>query len=288
MKILHDDARAKLNLYLRVGTRRTDGYHELTTLFQTVALHDELSLTLHRHGGISLRSNLPWLPRDGRNLAVRAAEAFFEAAGLVNSGLYLNIRKSIPIGAGMAGGSTDAAAVLRLLNRAFDLPLSPEALSVLALTLGADVPFCLTGGAALAGGVGERLQSVPTMPDCPIVICKPPFSMPTKTAFALFDAYPPQDAPEETALLAALMAGDLGQISAALYNSLEAPVEEMRPAVRHIRLQLLDLGALGARMTGSGSAVFGLFTDEKTAKTAFSALKKQYKETYLTQPGGTV
>ena len=288
MRILHDKAYAKLNLYLRVDEKREDGYHELTTVFQSVALHDDLAMTLHGSGGVSLRCNLPWLPRDERNLAVKAATLFYETAGLENHGLYLNISKKIPVGAGMAGGSTDAAAVLRTLNRTHGTPLSPAALSALALKLGADVPFCLAGGAALAKGVGERLLPVPAMPNCPIVICKPPFSVSTKAAFALFDEFPHQDAPGEEPIQAALKAGDPEQVAAALYNSLEGPVESSRPVIRDIRLQLVALGALNARMTGSGSAVFGLFSEEKTAKTAFDALKKQYRETYLTRPGGNI
>lgn len=289
MRFLHDQAYAKLNLYLRVGERRGDGYHELTTVFQSVTLRDELALTMHHGGGVSLRCNLPWLPTDGRNLAVRAAELFYASAGIENKGLYLNIRKSIPVGAGMAGGSTDAAAVLRTLNRAYGEPLSQEDLSALALSLGADVPFCLTGGAALAKGVGERLRPSPMLPDCFIVICKPPFSVSTKAAFALFDENGgPQDAPDESAVLAALESRSLPRVADALFNSLEAPVETARPAIRDIRLRLRELGALNARMTGSGSAVFGLFEDQAEAKHAFDTLKKQYKETYLTQPGGVL
>jgi len=284
MRILHDRAYAKINLYLRVGARREDGYHELTTVFQTVSLCDELSLTLHRRGGISLRTNLPWLPRDGRNLAWRAAELFFERAGIQNEGLYLNIRKNVPVGAGMAGGSTDAAAVLRTLNRAFRAPFTPEQLAALGLELGADVPFCLTGGAALAGGVGERLRPVPALPDCPVVIVKPAFSVSTKQAFGLFDAFPPAPPGDERAMLAALEAGDPARVAAALENALEGPVAAAHPAIAALRERLLACGALGARMTGSGSAIFGLFGDERTARAAHETLKKQYRETYLARP----
>ena len=286
MRILHDRAYAKLNLYLRVGARREDGYHELTTVLQQISLCDELSLTLHHGGGVSLRTNLPWLPRDGRNLAVRAAELFFETAGLENRGLYLNIRKSIPVGAGMAGGSTDAAAVLRTLNRAYGTPLSAERLAQAGLTLGADVPFCLSGGAALAGGVGERLRPSAPLPPCTVVVAKPPFSVSTKAAFGLFDGFTQPEPPDPSAMLAALAAGELRAVAAALYNSLEGPVVAARPAIGTIRDRLLSLGALGARMTGSGAAVFGLFDDERAARAAYDALKKQYKETYLVRPGG--
>ena len=287
MKILRDRAYAKINLYLRVGARREDGYHELTTVFQQVSLCDELSLTLHRGGGISLRANLPWLPRDGKNLAVRAAELFFERSGVENRGLYLNLRKNIPVGAGMAGGSTDAAAVLRLLNRAYGAPLSAQALAETALALGADVPFCLSGGAALAGGVGERLRPVPPLPPCHIVVSKPPLSVSTRAAFGLFDEYPPQEAPGAEDMLAALAGGELRAVADALWNSLEGPVAASRPVIAEIRAALLGAGALGARMTGSGSAVFGLYDDAAAAKKAAETLRRRWRETYLIKPEGS-
>ena len=156
MKTISGKAFAKLNLYLSVEGLRTDGYHELETVFQAVDLCDLVAITVHRQGGISLRCSLPYLPTDGRNLAVKAAELFFELSGVQNPGLNINIKKNIPVGAGMAGGSTDAACVLRLLNRAFGMPLGEKALHRGAQSLGADVPFCLMGGTALAGGTGEK------------------------------------------------------------------------------------------------------------------------------------
>ena len=156
MRTYHEGAFAKLNLYLGIHGLRDDGYHELETVFQSIELQDKVSISVHDKGGISLRCNKRFLPTDERNLAYKAALAFFEAAGLDNPGLNIDIKKVIPVGAGMAGGSTDAACVLRLLNRAFDRPLSREQLAETALKLGADVPFCLWGGTALAGGVGEN------------------------------------------------------------------------------------------------------------------------------------
>ena len=173
-------ARAKLNLYLEVGPRREDGYHDLCTVFQTIDLYDKVAITVHDKGGISLKCNWPYLPTDNRNLAYRAAELFFAHTGKDNPGIYINMKKVIPVGAGMAGGSTDAAAVLRLLNRAFGYPLSKRELLELGLQLGADVPFCLMGGTMLAEGVGEQLSPLPDLPPCGIVVCKPGFSVATK------------------------------------------------------------------------------------------------------------
>ena len=162
-KIISGKAFAKLNLYLGVRGLRPDGYHELETVFQSIDLCDLVAITFHKRGGVSFRSNLPYLPGDSRNLAVKAAELFFQTTGLPNPGVHINIKKVIPVGAGMAGGSTDAACVLRLLNQAFGMPLSHRALAETALRLGADVPFCLWGGTALAGGVGEQLKPLPTL-----------------------------------------------------------------------------------------------------------------------------
>ena len=178
-KIISGKAFAKLNLYLGVRGLRPDGYHELETVFQSIDLCDLVAITFHKRGGVSFRSNLPYLPGDSRNLAVKAAELFFQTTGLPNPGVHINIKKVIPVGAGMAGGSTDAACVLRLLNQAFGMPLSHRALAETALRLGADVPFCLWGGTALAGGVGEQLKPLPTLDRGWIVAAKPGFSVST-------------------------------------------------------------------------------------------------------------
>ncbi len=284
MRTFEDKAFAKLNLHLGIHGLRPDGYHELETVFQAIDLCDLVSLSLHNRGGISLRCNLPYLPRDGRNLAVKAAEAFFRAAELENPGLNINIRKVIPVGAGMAGGSTDAACVLKLLNRAFGKPLSDKVLAEVALTLGADVPFCLRGGTALAAGVGEKLRPLPPMPDCYLVVCKPRFSVSTKDAFALYDQQPAPRVPHSEALLAGLERGDLKAVAGALYNGLEEPVGGMRPLIFTLRNALMDQGALGARMTGSGSAVFGVFDDLRQANAAIGVLGRLCPNVYLCKP----
>lgn len=284
MRTYNEGAFAKLNLYLGIHGLRDDGYHELETVFQSIELQDQVSISVHDKGGISLRCNKRFLPTDERNLAYKAALAFFEAAGLDNPGLHINIKKVIPVGAGMAGGSTDAACVLRLLNRAFDRPLSREQLAETALKLGADVPFCLWGGTALAGGVGEKLKPLAPMPDCFIVVAKPRFSVSTKAAFGLYDQQPDLHCPDSTAMAQALAQGDLQAISENLYNSLEKPVGGAYPRILQLVERLDSAGALGARMTGSGSAVFGIFDDRQKAKKAMSGLRLQCREVYLTRP----
>lgn len=275
---------AKLNLYLGIHGLREDGYHELETVFQSIALQDLVAIAVHDRGGISLRCNKAYLPTDEKNLAYKAALAFFRAAGLENPGLHINIKKVIPVGAGMAGGSTDAACVLRLLNRAFGAPLSPQRLAEVALTLGADVPFCLWGGTALAGGVGEKLKPLAAMPPCTIVVAKPHFSVSTKAAFGLYDQRPRENCPSSEGMVAALAGGDLPAIGRNLYNSLEKPVGGKHPRILQLVERLENAGALGARMTGSGSAVFGLFDDPDKAQKAARSLRLLCREVYITAP----
>lgn len=280
MKSFSGKAYAKLNLYLSVEGLREDGYHELETIFQAIDLYDLVAVTVHHQGGISLRSNLPYLPTDGRNLAVKAANLFFEQTGIRNPGLNLNIKKSIPVGAGMAGGSTDAACVLRLLNRAFGMPLNEKAMYQAALSLGADVPFCLMGGTALAGGTGEKLRPLATPEHCWFAIGKPAFSVSTKSAFQWFDQGGFDPGPGSQALRQAMERQNPREMGQLLYNSLEQPVEQMFPRIAQLRQRLLEQGALGARMTGSGSAVFGLFSTREAAEQAAAALRPLCRETY--------
>ena len=275
---------AKLNLYLGVQPRRADGYHDLSTVFQTVDVCDQVSLTVHDRGGISLKCNWPYLPTDSRNLAFRAAELFFAHSGKENPGIYINIKKEIPVGAGMAGGSTDAAAVLQLLNRAFGYPLCKKDMLALGLQLGADVPFCLLGGTMLAEGVGEKLSPLPDMPDCGIVVCKPNFSVATKKSYELFDNSPIQPEPGVDKMQQALAAGDLNTLCANLFNSLEAPVVEAYPAIGTLVARLQGLGALGARMTGSGAACFGIWPTVEAARVAAEEMRKHCGTVFVTAP----
>ncbi len=284
MRTFEGQAFAKLNLYLGIRGLREDGYHELETVFQAIDLCDLVAVSVHHRGGISLRCNLPFLPRDGRNLAVKAAEAFFRAAQLDNPGLNINIKKNIPVGAGMAGGSTDAACVLKLLNRAFGMPLCDKKLGETALSLGADVPFCLWGGTALAGGVGEKLRELPAMPDCALVVCKPHFSVSTKEAFALYDRQPDLQVPSAAPLLEGLAVGDAGAVARNMYNGLEQPVGRCHSTIHTLRQQLLEAGALGARMTGSGSAVFGIFEQSEQAQQAATAVRRHCREVFVCRP----
>ena len=272
-----EKAYAKLNISLDVTARRDDGYHDMLMIMQTVSLCDELTITLERDGLVHALTSLPYVPGDRRNLAVRAALKFLELVGDEERGMKIAMRKSIPVGAGMAGGSADAAAVLRALNRAYGAPFTTEELCAAGETVGSDVAFCLRGGTALASGRGEILQPLPPLPPCCFVICKPDFSISTPELFQKLDGAKLCCHPDTEGLLAALKAQDLDALCRRMYNVFEDVPDRRMRTIRAAKGALLDCGALGALMTGTGSAVFGVFRDRKTADTARAALAGEYR-----------
>jgi len=285
---LRERAYAKLNLGLDVLRRMENGYHELLTVMQSVSLCDELRLKLSGGDRISANTNLRYLPRGEKNIAVRAALLFFERTGIPLRCGEIEIRKNIPVGAGMAGGSSDAAAVLRALNRAFSAGLTRSQLEEMALELGSDVPFCVAGGTVLCRGRGEIMTELPPMPECWTVICKPPFSISTPELFSLVNCAKIKNRPDTDGIVKGIERGDLGHIARRIYNVLEDFLPPQYSEVREIKSKLIDLGALGASMTGTGSAVFGLFEDRDAAQRAYNALKTQYRECYLAVTTGKI
>lgn len=283
MRTQSGKAYAKINLTLDITGRRADGYHEIQTIMHTISLCDIVTVKPSRRSGILLRCNLPYVPCDQRNIAYQAALLFFEALGR-RGAVSVDLRKRIPVGAGMAGGSADAAAVLRLLNQAYGRPFSLEKLKELGLRLGADVPFCLEGGCKLAQGIGEILSPAPLLPDCALAIVKPRFSISTKKLYEKIDQSPIQGKPDTPAMLQAMAQGELPQIGALLANVMEAAALPERPQIEEIRQALLASGALGARMTGSGSAVYGIFTQENQARTALKKLDFPGAQTWVARP----
>ena len=275
MIILHENAWAKLNISLDVAERRPDGYHDMTMVMQTVSLCDEVSITLDDSGRVQARSNLSFIPGDERNLAVRAALAYLRAAGREGQGMRISLSKRVPVGAGMGGGSSDAAAVLRALNRHYGA-LSGQELEELSATVGSDVPFCVRGGTALATGRGEKLRSLPDMPDCAFIICKPDFSISTPELFRKLDQGGARCHPDTPGLIAALEAGDLAHLCRRMYNVFEELDDRRLRTVQEIKGSLLDYGALSAVMTGTGSAVFGVFRPGEAPDAAVDALRKEY------------
>lgn len=280
-------AYAKLNLTLDILGTRPDGYHELDMVMQAVSLHDDVTLTINTgtpwvltcedEGGISLSG----IPCDERNLAWKAAQIFFRAASLPDPGMKIHIIKRIPEQAGLAGGSADAAAVLRGLNDLYGKPFDTEALCALGAQCGSDVPFCVLGSTARVKGRGEVLFPISLGTVQHYVICKPDFGISTPKLFALSDQHPAQEHPDPESLLAHLQANDNQSAGPLLCNVLEQVAVLEHPQILAIREDLLKAGSCGARMTGSGSAVFGLFPDESSAKQAAARLKeKEYSVFY--------
>lgn len=275
-------AYAKINLTLDISGRREDGYHMMRMVMQSVSLCDTVFLldTPKREIGSS-RDDVPCGPE---NTVQKAAAAFFSSyhAALPRSSFY--IRKNIPQQAGLGGGSADAAAALVLLNRRFGTGLSREELCSLGLSAGADVPFCLYGGTALAEGVGEKLSALPALPLCRILICKPPVGISTKEAFESFDASGGMPERNTDAMIEALRSGSLQRIAKCLGNAFEKTCD-LPEEVRQIEAVMLAGGSAGACMTGSGSAVFGIFDAKSDAAARCrGALLKKYPETFLCRP----
>ncbi len=274
---------AKLNLTLDVLGKRPDGYHDLAMVMETVDLCDTLRFT-HAGQGVTVRTNLSYLPTGPGNLAAAAVRAFEEATGVAVGPLTIQIEKRIPVCAGTAGGSSDAAAVLRYLNRQTGANLTAQALQDIAQRVGSDVPYCVTGGTALAQGRGEALTPLPPLPTCFFVLCKPPFSISTPLLFAELDRHKLRRRPDTKGVLAALEAGDLVGVGRRLYNVFEdvLPPRQGR-VVQELKNRLITAGALGAVMTGTGSTVYGLFADHDVAQQAAQELKESCEDTFLCQ-----
>ena len=276
-------AHAKLNLSLDVLGKGGGGYHDLRMVMQTVDFGDDLDVELRPDGQFTIDPGQSYLPADGRNLAVKAARLFLEGTGL---GADVRIVKRIPVCAGMGGGSSDAAAVLRALNALTGRDMPADELAALGLAVGSDVPFCVLEGTALAEGRGERLTPLPPLPGCAIVICKPAFAISTPELFGKVDGRRSRLRPDTAGILAALDAGDLPGVARRMFNVFEDVLDRRQGEITSIKSALTGMGALGAAMTGSGSAVFGLFADEAAAQQAHQALAARYRECFLTRPSG--
>lgn len=270
-------AAAKLNMTLDITGVRPDGYHLLQMVMQTVSLYD--TLTLRRAEQISLLCD--HLPNPD-NLAWRAAEAFFAHTG-VKGGVQITLDKQIPIQSGMAGGSADAAAVLKGLDILYETHLGLPALRELGLSLGADVPYCLMGGTALVEGIGEQVIPVPQMRTGAFAILKPEWGVSTAAAFAAYDNGIPADRPNPYRVIDCLMKGKLKSVSPYMRNLLEQSADRY-PEISELRRRLLKHGALAAQMTGSGSAVFGLFPDLAAAKACAAAAARPDELSFAAEP----
>ena len=277
-------ANAKINLTLDILRKREDGYHDLQMVMQSVTLADKLTVTPAQGTEGVAASDLHFLPTGGKNLAQMAAAAFRAATGLGGE-VDVAIQKHVPVCAGLAGGSADAAAVLIAMNRLTGAGLSPEQLAAIGEAVGSDVPFCVLGGTALAQGRGERLTPLPPLPPCFIVICKPPFSISTPQLFSRVNVRKIVRRPDTPGVVAALGAGDLAGVARRMYNVFEDVLDPRRLSeLNEIKGVLIDCGALGASMSGSGPSVFGLFEDEVRAQDACRRLRGTYRDVFLCTP----
>ncbi len=280
-------APAKINLTLDVvGVRESDGYHLLQTVMQTVGCTDEITMSLADEPGVRLHMSNPRLPTDDRNTAVCAARAFLEAAGLDERrvGLELSVRKRIPVQAGMAGGSADAAGVLVGLDRLFRTGMPRKKLCAIGAQIGADVPFCVMGGTARGEGIGTELTPLPALPDCRIVVAKPYGGVSTAAAYQAIDRVQPTAFvhPDHAGMEAALHARDLAGVGARLCNLFEQAADDAQ--IRQIRQIMERFAPLGSQMTGSGSAVFALFPPDADVSGCVAALREVCREVFTCRP----
>jgi len=274
---------AKINLSLDIISKMADGYHYLKTVMQTVSLSDEITIECVPGEGVGVDTGIPYLPDDERNIAAKAALAFFEHTGIKGYRSNIKINKKIPVCAGLGGGSTDGACVLRMLDKMFETDLGRESLEVLGSKIGSDVPFSICGGTKLAEGRGEILTDLPPMPFCYIVICKPHFSCSTPELFKRIKCEKIRARPDTEGLINALEKGDLGGIARRMYNVFEDVLPRGREDITGIKSLMLDNSALGTVMTGSGPAVLGVYERKSNAQKAYRQLNENYKDCYLTE-----
>ncbi len=264
-------AHGKINIGLDVTGKRDDGYHLVKMILQTVDLYDEV-LVRKMPEGIMVKTNKPFIPCDERNLAYKAAKAVIDYCDL-KEGVRIDIGKRIPVAAGMAGGSTDAAAVLKAMNEMFDLHLDSETLDQLAVKLGADVPFCLRRGTYLAEGIGEELTKLPPMPHCFCLLVNPGFGVSTKQAYDTIDRIEDLKHPDIDRVISGLGRKDVMEVALAMGNVLEQAVIPEHPEIQKIKDKMKELGAIGTMMSGSGPTVFGLFEQQERRDAAFDAFE---------------
>ncbi len=274
-------ANAKINLSLDIVGTREDGYHELSTVMQSVSLCDEIELSKNKTGEIKLSCNRRDVPVDNRNTAYKAAKFMLEYAGIKDMGVNIFIRKLIPSQAGMGGGSADAAAVLKGMVTLFDIDIPPQKLFDIAAQIGADVPFCLKGGTCLCEGIGEVMTELTPMPDCAVLICKPPVGVSTAVAYQESDKYPQEYGFYSEGMVNAIENRDIDAICDSVGNRFDEVLHI--PEVQIIKSIMLENGAKTASMTGSGSAVFGIYTDADSLFAAKAALK-ECGEVFITEP----
>ena len=284
MTTLYEGAFAKINLTLDVLGKRDDGYHDLKSIMQTISIRDDVEIDVDTGKPWVLHCSNESIPTDERNLAWKAARVFFDRIGREPDGIEIRITKRIPVGSGLGGGSADAAAVLRALNRHYDNPLSILALAELGASIGSDVPFCTVCGTAMVEGRGEQIRKLPDMPDCCFVVCKPQFSCSTPELYKELDAAVIGKRPNHQAMESALLAGDLGKIAENICNVFDPVVTKNHLELNYIKSIFNSYGSVAQQMTGSGSAVFAIVTEFEFAAVICSMLKDNYPDVFIAKP----
>ena len=284
MTTLYEPAYAKINLTLDVLGKRPDGYHDLQSVMQTISLRDDIEIDIGTGKPWNLLCSDENIPADESNLAWKAAKVYCDAMKKDPEGLEIRITKRIPSQAGLGGGSADAAAVLRALNRYYGDPLSIMALAELGAQVGSDVPFCTIGGTAMVEGRGERIRKLPDMPDCIFVVCKPDFSISTKELFGKIDEKVIARRPDNRNMESAILAGDLGRVAENLCNVFDPVVTEDHLELNYIKSIFNSYGSVGQQMTGSGSAVYCIVSEFEFAAVICSMLKENYPQIYIAKP----
>ncbi|XCP85747.1 4-(cytidine 5'-diphospho)-2-C-methyl-D-erythritol kinase [Roseburia hominis] len=282
MEKLELKALGKINLGLDVLGRRENGYHDVRMVMQTLYLYDNVTLIKKSQPGIEVETNLHFLPKDENNIAWKAAQLLMEEFQ-IRDGIKIILDKHIPVAAGMAGGSSNAAAVLYGMNRMFSLGLSEKELMNRGVKLGADVPYCIMRGTVLAEGIGEQLTALPPLPRCQILIAKPPISVSTKMVYDKLDSKEITEHPDIDGILEGLAQKDIRMVAASMGNVLEKVTIEAYPVIARIKESMMHSGAMGAMMSGSGPTVFGLFEDRRSARKAAEQIKSKglAKQVYI-------
>ena len=274
--MIQGKAFAKLNISLDVTNVREDGFHNMLMVMQSVSLCDDISITVNGSGTVSSSCNFSYIPCDDKNLAVKAAKLLLDATGNAGTGAEISIVKNIPVGAGLAGGSADAAAVLRLLNVELGSPLDRDELLSLAEKVGSDVPYCTLCGTAIAEGRGELLTPIRDFPACRFLICKPVFSISTPELFSSLDRVKLRRHPDTKGIVAAIEEQDINGVCRRMYNVFEDVSDRRMRTIQEIKCRILAGGALGSIMTGTGSAVFGVFPENAELEPLRASLEKSY------------
>ena len=275
----------KINLGLDVVRRRPDGYHEVRMIMQTVGLCDTLVMKKTAGEAVTMRCDLSFLPTDRKNLVYQAVELMKEKYH-ISSGITVDLKKRIPVAAGMAGGSSNCAAAIKGMNELFGLNLSKEEMCEIGVLLGADVPYCIWGGTALAEGIGEKLTRIPPIPDCWILIAKPGISVSTAFAYKNLKLDQLERHPDIDGMIRDLEEQNLDGICSKLENVLETVTIPKHPIIRELKEHLLEHGAEGALMSGSGPTVFGIYKEKRTARKALESLRsiQDVKQAYVVEP----